>query len=337
MQFCRKGASTCVFEPMPVVISAASVVGPKEGRGPLGKLFDMIYSTTLLGESSWEKAESKMLRQAVDIALAKADLNPSQIDFLIAGDLLNQIISSTYMAREYDIPFLGIYGACATLSEGLILGSVLTSSRYARHVLVASSSHHDAAERQFRYPTEFGHQRPPTGQWTATASGAVIIGLEGKGPRIEAVTVGRVRDLGVQDPNDMGSAMAPAFVDTVWRHLSDMSREPQDYDLIVSGDLGRIGAAVAKQLLKMKGIDISAVYQDAGILIYEQLPEVGAGGSGCGCAASVFSAKLWPKLQKGEYSRVLFVATGALHSPVSCQQGESIPSVAHAVSISACK
>ncbi|HHY12515.1 MAG TPA: stage V sporulation protein AD, partial [Firmicutes bacterium] len=251
---------------MPVVVSAAAVVGPREGQGPLGDLFDMVYSTTLLGENSWEKAESKMLRQAVDLALAKAKIDQSQVDFLIAGDLLNQIISSGYMAREYDIPFLGIYGACATMSEGLGLASFLTAGRYARYAVVASSSHHDAAERQFRYPTEFGHQRPPTGQWTATAAGAVVVAARGEGPRIEAVTTGRVLDLGISDPNDMGSAMAPAFADTVWRHLLDMSRKPGDYDLVISGDLGRVGSQVGRSLLRNKGITIDEIHQDAGIL-----------------------------------------------------------------------
>jgi stage V sporulation protein AD len=333
LQFHRRGTSTCVFEDMPVVVSAAAVVGPREGKGPLGDTFDMVYSTTLLGETSWEKAESKMLRQAVDLALAKAGLEESDVDFLIAGDLLNQIISSAYMAREYDIPFLGIYGACATMSEGMGLGSFLVGGRFARYVLVASSSHHDAAERQFRYPTEFGHQRPPTGQWTATAAGAVVLGAQGKGPRIESVTIGRVQDYGVTEPNDMGSAMAPGFADTVWRHLQDMARQPEDYDLILSGDLGRIGSVVGRQLLRKKGIVIDEIHQDAGVILYDPSPEVGAGGSGCGCVASVFAGKVWKELYEGQYKRVLLVATGALHSPTACQQGESIPCVAHAVSI----
>ncbi|MGI6660863.1 MAG: stage V sporulation protein AD [Bacillota bacterium] len=333
MEFHRRGTSTCVFKEMPVVVSAAAVVGPREGKGPLGDLFDMVYSNTLFGESSWEKAESKMLRQAVDLALAKAKLDETQVDFLIAGDLLNQIISSAYMAREYDIPFLGIYGACATISEGMGLGSMLIAGRFARQVVVASSSHHDAAERQFRYPTEFGHQRPPTGQWTATAAGAVVLGAKGKGPRVEAVTIGRVQDLGVVEPNDMGSAMAPGFADTVWRHLQDMGRKPEDYDLVVSGDLGRVGSLISRQLLRDKGIVIDEIHQDAGVMLYDPSPEVGSGGSGCGCVASVFSGKLWKELYNKQYERILVVATGALHSPTSCQQGESIPCVAHAVSI----
>jgi stage V sporulation protein AD len=333
LKFHRQGTSTCVFGERPVVVSAAAVVGPREGQGPLGHLFDMVYSTTLLEEASWEKAESKMLRQAVDLALAKAGVEQSQVDFIIAGDLLNQIISSGYMAREYDIPFLGIYGACATMSEGLGLASFLTAGRFARYAIVASSSHHDAAERQFRYPTEFGHQRPPTSQWTATAAGAVLVGAKGQGPMIEAVTIGKVQDLGIPDANDMGSAMAPAFADTVWRHLQDMSTKPEDYDLVLSGDLGRIGSEVGRHLLREKGVVIDHVHQDAGLLLYETTPEIGAGGSGCGCAAGVFSSKIWRELRNKQLNRVLLVATGALHSPTACQQGESIPSIAHAVSI----
>lgn len=333
MEFHRRGNSTCVFPQMPVVKSVASVVGPREGQGPLGSLFDMVYSDTLFGETSWEKAETRMLRQAMDLALAKASLDQTQIDFLLAGDLLNQIISSSYMAREYDIPYVGLYGACATMCEGLAVASLLVSGGFARNVAVASSSHHDTAERQYRYPTEFGYQRVPTSQWTATAAGAAIVGAAGTGPRIEAVTIGRVQDVGIIDPNDMGSAMAPAFADTVWRHLSDMSRKPEDYDLVLSGDLGKVGVSIARWLLRQKGIVLDTVHQDAGLLLYEMKPEIGAGGSGCGCIASVFAAKFWPELFNGTLSRILLVATGALHSPTSCQQGESIPSIAHAVAI----
>ncbi|HHW17958.1 MAG TPA: stage V sporulation protein AD [Firmicutes bacterium] len=318
---------------MPVVVAAASVVGPREGEGPLGRLFDMVYNDTLFQETSWEKAETRMLRQALDLALAKAGIDQTQVDFLLAGDLLNQIISSSYMAREYDIPYVGLYGACATMAEGLALGSLLVGGRFARYVAVASSSHHDTAERQYRYPTEFGYQRVPTSQWTATAAGAVIIAAKGAGPRVEAVTVGRVQDYGVIDPNDMGSAMAPAFADTVWRHLQDMSRKPDDYDLILSGDLGKIGVGISHRLLLQKGIDIESRHQDSGLLLYEMKPEIGAGASGCGCIASVFTAKFWPDLMAGKIKRMLLVATGALHSPTSCQQGESIPSIAHAVAL----
>jgi stage V sporulation protein AD len=329
----RQGTSTVVFEEMPFILSVGSVVGPREGMGPLGPLFDLVYDNTLAGETSWEKGESRMLRQALELSLAKARLTDTDIDFLLAGDLLNQIVSSTFMARNHHIPFIGLYGACATMALGFCLASMLVEGGFARRAAVASSSHHDTAERQYRYPAEYGSQRVPTSQWTVTGAGAAVVSREGPGPRIEAITVGRVQDLGITDANDMGSAMAPAFADTVWRHLSDTARRPEDYDLILSGDLGRVGSQVARHLLQGKSIDLVGVHQDAGLLIYGDDPDICSGASGCGCFASVFAAKTWPELVSGKIKRVLAVATGALHSPTTCQQGESIPSVAHAVSI----
>ncbi len=333
MSLNRIGTSTCVFPEMPVVVSVGSVVGPREGHGPLGTLFDLVYHDTLAGEVTWERAEARMLKQAGDIALSKAGLADDGVDFLLSGDLLNQIVSSSYVAREHDIPYLGLYGACSTMGEGLSMAAFLVQGKFARNVLVCSSSHHDTAERQYRYPTEFGYQRVPASQWTVTAAGAAVVASGGPGPRIEAVTVGRVQDYGIADANDMGSAMAPAFADTVWRHLSDMSRKPQDYDLIFSGDLGQIGSSVAHALLKQKGIDVQPVHKDTALMIYELKPEICSGASGCGCVASVFAAKIWADLRSGALGRVLLVPTGALHSPTTCQQGESIPCVAHAVSL----
>lgn len=329
----RRGSSTCVFREMPVIVSAAAVCGPKEGKGPLGPGFDLIYKDTLAGENSWEKAESRMARQAVEIALAKASLSNNDVDFLFAGDLLNQITASGFMGRELNIPFLGIYGACSTMIEGMGLAAALVAGGFARRAVAAASSHHDTAERQYRYPTEFGYQRASTSQWTVTGAGAAVLANEGSGPRIESFTAGRIQDYGIIDPNDMGSAMAPAFVDTLCRHLEDMSRGPQDYDLILSGDLGRIGSTVARHLLKEKGIDLTGVHEDSGLLVYEMTPEICSGASGCGCIATVFAAKVWKELSAGKLKRVLLIATGALHSPTTCQQNESIPSVAHAVSV----
>jgi len=329
----RVGTSTCLFPEMPVITATGSVVGPREGQGPLGSLFDLAYRDTAAGETSWERGETRMLRQAVDIAMAKAGIADADVDFLLAGDLLNQIVSSSYAARDHDVPYLGLYGACSTMGEGLALAAFLVAGGFARNVVVCSSSHHDTAERQYRYPTEFGYQRVPTSQWTVTAAGAAVVGLSGRGPRIEAATVGRVQDFGVSDANDMGSAMAPAFADTVWRHLQDMSRKPEDYDIIFSGDLGRVGSAIADDLLGKKGLDIKALHRDTALMIYEMKPEVSSGASGCGCAASVFAAKIWADLASGALRRALLVPTGALHSPITCQQGESIPCVAHAVSL----
>lgn len=333
MRFSRRGNSTVVFPVRPVVRSSACVVGPREGRGPLREGFDLIHQDTLAGRTSWEKAESLMLRQSLDIALAKAGLDESEVDFLLAGDLLNQIISANFMAREFDMPFLGLYGACSTMAEGMAIAGMLVAGGFARNAALAVSSHHDTAERQYRYPTEFAYMRTPTSQWTVTAACSTVIGVTGDGPLIEAVTVGRVQDNGVTDPNDMGSAMAPAFSDTVWRHLRDMDRNPEDYDLILSGDLGKIGSALARELLRGKGMDIEERHKDAGLMIYEESPEIAAGGSGCACSAAVFSALVVPAMRKRLWKRVLLVATGALHSPTTCQQGESIPSVAHAVSL----
>lgn len=329
----RRGTSTCVFPNMPVIVSAASVVGPREGKGPLGPLFDLVCGDTLCGEVSWEKAETKMLRQATDLAVAKAGLQDAEIDFFLAGDLLNQIISSSFTARDKDIPFLGLYGACSTIGEAMAIGSFLIHGGFASNVLVASSSHHDTAERQYRYPTEFGYQRVPSSQWTVTAAAALVLSSQGEGPKVEAVTVGRVLDFGITDANDMGSAMAPAFADTVWRHLSDLGRTPDDYDAIFSGDLGRVGSKAALHLLKQRGIDLSRVHEDTGLMIYNMEPEICSGASGCGCVASVFAAKIYPELKSGQMKRVLLVPTGALHSPTTCQQDESIPSIAHAISL----
>jgi stage V sporulation protein AD len=329
----RRGKSTCVFGEMPFIASTASVVGPREGQGPLGTGFDVVYKDTLAGESSWEKSESRMIRQAVDIALAKVSLTDDDVDFLLAGDLLNQITASGFMGRDHDIPFLGLYGACSTMMEGLGLGGALVAGGFARKIVATASSHHDTAERQYRYPSEYGYQRSPTSQWTVTGAGAALVSNEGPGPRIESFTAGRIQDHGIIDPNDMGSAMAPAFVDTLSRHLQDMERTPKDYDLILSGDLGRIGSIVTRHLLKEKGIDVTGVHQDAGLLIYEMTPDICSGASGCGCIATVFAAKVWKEINSGKLGRVLLVATGALHSPTTCQQNESIPSIAHAVSV----
>lgn len=329
----RTGKATIVFSQMPVVLSTASVVGTREGKGPLGELFDVVYDDTTCGETSWEKAESKMLRQAIDVAIARANLAEDQIHVLLAGDLLNQIISAAYAAREYSIPFLGLYGACATFAEAMSMASMVVAGGFADNACIASSSHHDTAERQYRYPTEFGYQRVPTGQWTATAAGAAVLSRSGTGPMVEAVTIGTVQDYGIVDPNDMGSAMAPAFADTVFTHLSDLKRAPEYYDLILSGDLGIVGSEIAMRLLQKKGMNARRVHKDSGLLIYQMREEIGAGASGCGCIASVFCAKIFRELRSGALKRVLIVATGALHSPTSVQQGESIPTIAHAVSL----
>lgn len=277
-------------------------------------------------------AESKMVEEAVDLALLKAGLERSGLDFLLAGDLLNQIIAASFAARTIDVPFLGLYGACSTIAEAMALGAVLIDGGYATRVCAVSSSHHDTAERQYRFPTEFGAQRPPTAQWTVTAAGAVILGPPGAGKlQITHATIGRVVDQGIRNPFDMGAAMAPAAADTIAAHFKDTGRQPEAYDLVATGDLAAIGHPLAAELLEERGWDLDGRFIDCGQMIYDETQDAHAGGSGCGCSASVFAGYLARNLAEGKFKRILFVATGALHSPTTCQQGETIPCVAHAV------
>ncbi len=306
-----------------------------EGKGPLGQTFDEIWSDSLNREKSWERAESKLLESAMNGAVKQSGVLDSEIDFMLAGDLLNQIISANFAARQLGLPFIGIYGACSTMALGLGLGSMLLDGGFARHVLVGVSSHHDTAERQYRLPTEQGSQRSMSAQWTVTGAGGVVLGRSGTGPRVTAVTIGRVVDYGENDVNNMGVAMAPAVADTILNHMQDMKRKPQDYDLIASGDLGSIGLALAHEVLKKSGVAVGQEYTDCGVLVYDQSQDVHAGGSGCGCSAVVFAGHILQRMRAGELKRVLLVGSGSLHSPISNQQGESIPCIGHAVAIEA--
>lgn len=328
----HKKGQTLFFANPPVVIGTASVVGPREGAGPLSGWFDIIKPDRLLGQKSWEQAESKMVEEAVELALTKAALKRSQIDFLLAGDLLNQIIASSFAARTINVPFFGLYGACSTMAEALALACALVDGGFASNVCAVSSSHHDTAERQFRFPTEFGAQRPPSAQWTATAAGAAVVARSGKAMfRVTQATIGRVVDYGRKNPFDLGSAMAPAAADTIAAHFKDSARKPEDYDLVVTGDLAMVGQSLAEELLEEKGLDLDGRFVDCGRLLYDDTQDAHAGGSGCGCSASVFAGYLAKNLEQGKFKRILLVATGALHSPCSYQQGESIPCIAHAV------
>ncbi len=331
----RTGKQTLCFESPVVLAHVASVVGRKEGEGPLGADFDIVKRDSTMGEKSFEKAEARMLEEACKLALAKGELATGDIDVLVAGDLLNQIISANYVARTLSIPFLGLYGACSTLAEGLAVAAVLVDGGYAQRALVATSSHHDSAERQYRYPTEFGGQRPPAAQWTVTGSGAVVLESTGNGPRVTRATIGSVFDMGIRDANNMGAAMAPAAASTVEAHFRDTVRRPDYYDAIVTGDLGIVGKRILQQLLDQKGIRLGSRHLDCGVMIYDTEQDTHAGGSGCGCSATVFCAHIMKKMKRGELKRVLLVATGALHSPCAVQQGESIPGIAHAVAIEA--
>lgn len=329
----KLGAQTVKFRNPPSIIATATVVGPVEGKGPLRSYFDLILSDFKFQEKSWEKAEKKMLKEAVEMAIKKSGVPSDKIEYFIAGDLLNQIISASFAARELGYPFLGIYGACSTVAEGLGIGAMIVDGGCADNIVVGTSSHFCSAERQYRYPLELGNQRPPSAQRTVTGAGAAVISTKNQNPRITYVTTGKVIDMGAVDPNDMGSAMAPAAVDTIIMHLEDSKRSPDDYDLIVTGDLASIGKDIAQKLLMQKGIDVSNRYTDCGLLIYSPEQDVHAGGSGCACAAVVTFGYILSEMQKGKYNKILLVATGALLSSTSVQQGETIPCIAHAVSI----
>ncbi|KAB3531477.1 stage V sporulation protein AD [Alkaliphilus serpentinus] len=330
----RIGTQTIKFVNPPLLISTASIVGPKEGEGPLGEYFDKVLSDDLFQEVSWEKAESKMTKEAISLATNKAQLKIPDIQYLLGGDLLNQLIATTYAARDLQIPFLGLYGACSTMAESLALGGILIDGGFADRVVAATSSHFSSAERQFRFPLELGNQRPLTAQWTVTGAGAVILSEKGKGPTITHVTTGKVLDYGIADASNMGAAMAPAAASTIVSHFSDTGFKPEDYDLIITGDLGIYGGEIAIELVRNRGLDIMKNYSDCGIEIFNgKKQDTHAGGSGCGCSAVVFCGYLYKKLVEKKYRKILLVSTGALFSPLSLQQGESIPSIAHAVTI----
>lgn len=332
----RLGRSTFRTDDPPSALGFAAAGGKKEGEGPLGGEFDLLNTDTSFGEETWEKAESRLQLDAVRKALEKAALSPKEIDLIFAGDLLNQCVGSTYGLRALEIPFLGVYGACSTMAESLCLASLFVDSRLAERAVAVTSSHFCSAERQFRFPLEYGGQRPLTAQWTATAAGAVIVG-RGNGPYIREVTVGTITDLGITDMNNMGAAMAPAAASTFATFFKDTGTRPEDYDRIFTGDLGKVGSMLLLELLQEEGYDLSRNHEDCGLLLYSPEQDVHAGGSGCGCSASVLCAHILPRLRKGEYKEVLFAATGALMSPTLVQQGESIPGIAHLIHFSSKK
>lgn len=317
---------------LPVMIeSFGSVVGKKESEGPLGSCFDEVVEDSHFGRSTWEQAESRFQQEAVSLAVRKAGLVKEDLDVILSGDLINQCIGSTYGLRELDVPFLGIYGACSTMAEGLLLASVLVESGCAKRAAAVTSSHFSTAERQFRAPLSYGGQRTPTAQWTCTAAGAVIVSDAGK-VRISGGCIGRIADMGITDISNMGSAMAPAAAETIRRYLNATHTSPEDYDCIVTGDLGIVGSTLLRDFLMKQGIDISARHCDCGAMIFDnETQDTHCGGSGCGCSASVLSGYFLPKLESGELKNILFAATGALMSPMSLQQGESIPAIAHLI------
>ena len=319
----------------PTIAGHACVVGKKEGEGPLKDSFDRIFEDSYLGESSWEKAESAMQKQAFSLACSKASIEPSDVDYLFAGDLLNQCTASAFSMRDADIPFFGLYGACSTMAESLSLAALMLDGGFADITAAVTSSHFCSAERQFRFPLEYGGQRTPTAQWTATSAGSIILRSCGSGPYVTHVTTGKIVDAGITDGNNMGAAMAPAAYDTLSRHFKDTGRSPDYYDLIVTGDLGKVGHSVVLDFFRDDGMDISGIYNDCGLMLFDcNSQDVHAGASGCGCSAGVLCGHILNGMENGTYKNVLFAATGALMSPTSSGQGESIPGICHAVAIS---
>ena len=332
----RIGLQTIQLPSRPAICGCAACVGPKEGQGPLGHCFDHVAKDEMNGQETFELAEKELYLEAIRRAVQKGGSGMERIQFLLGGDLLNQIITASFSARELGIPFIGLYGACSTMAESLALGGMLLDGGHADEVICAASSHFCTAERQYRYPLEFGAQRPPTAQWTVTGAGASLLSTRPNAPvlaRMTQVCIGRVVDLGVTDANNMGAAMAPAAADTLLAFFADTQTSPDEYDLIITGDLGQIGHDLLLQLMREQRCPLPHDrYTDCGLMIFDRkTQDVHAGGSGCGCSASVLNGHLLPMLQCGELRRILFMATGALMSLTSSQQGESIPGVAHAV------
>ncbi len=330
----QKGTASIEFELPPRIIESSSVVGKKESEGPLGNEFDYVNEDATFGKDTWEEAESEMQRIAVKIALQKARLKEDNIRYLFAGDLLGQCIATSFGIMSYQRPMFGLYGACSTMGESLSLGAMTINAGYADYAACVTSSHFGGAEKQFRYPLEYGNQRPLSATWTVTGSGAVILGEKGGFAMIKGITTGKIVDYGVKDSMNMGAAMAPAAADTIWNNFIDFNIDADYYDKIITGDLGYVGQKALIDLLKEKGFDISNKHTDCGILMYDsETQDTHSGGSGCGCSATVLSALILKNIKKGKWNRVLFVPTGALLSTVSFNEGQNVPGIAHAVMI----
>lgn len=331
----RLGEQTVILPSRPKIVAGASIAGPKEGQGPLGTMFDQVIEKDDFGEETWEKAECKLFLTAVRACLAKGGVNEKNVNYLLGGDLLNQIMSASIAARELGIPFVGLYGACSTMSESLGLGAMLIDGGFAKTIACAASSHFCTAERQYRFPLEYGGQRTPTAQWTVTGAGATLLSSDKNSAAIACVThvtMGRVVDMGIKDANNMGAAMAPAAAATIAAHFRDTGRSAADYDLIVTGDLGRVGHDALVEIMEGKGLPLNKkTYMDCGLQVFDANQDVHAGGSGCGCAAVTLNSLLLKRFAEGSLNRVLFLATGALLSTTSSQQGNSIPGIAHAI------
>ena len=332
----HRGKQSILFPHMPSIHSYAAVVGKKESDGPLSEYFDHTSQDTYFGQKTWEKAENRMQQLALQTALEKGRLQSSDLDVVFSGDLLNQCIGSSFGLRDFGIPFFGLYGACSTMGESLSLASLLIDGGFARRAAAMTSSHFCTAERQYRMPVPYGSQRTPTAQWTATAAGCTILEEKGQGPYVTHVICGRIVDKGITDANNMGAAMAPAAYDTLSAFFRDTETGPKDYDLILTGDLGELGHDIVRDFFQRDGVDLGDRYQDCGLLLYDrEAQDMHAGASGCGCSAAVLNGYVLPGLRAGKWRRVLFAPTGALLSPTTSFQGESVPGICHAVCLSA--
>ena len=331
----RVGKRTIALAHPPSVLSFANIGGRQEGDGPLAAYFDELSDDSFFGEKTWEKGESAMQKKVLQRALDRARLKPADLDYILAGDLLNQCIGSSFGLRDFGIPFYGLYGACSTMGESLSRAALLIDGGFARRAAALTSSHFCTAERQYRMPVPYGSQRTPTAQWTATASGCTILADDGPGPYVTHVTCGKIVDRGVADANNMGAAMAPAAYDTLSAFFRDTKTTPDDYDLVITGDLGEVGHAIVRDFFAKDGIQLGNNFQDCGLLLYDrQNQDMHAGASGCGCSASVLNGYLLGGMRERKWTRIVFAPTGALLSPTSSFQGESIPGICHAVCLS---
>ncbi len=326
---------TVIMETLPSIVSSGTAVGRMEGEGPLGSCFDYVSEDSGFGENTWEKAESRLQQHAFEQALLRGSIAESDISFVFAGDLLNQCTGSAYSMRNNGLRFVGMYGACSTMAETLCMAAIFADNSVGTLCAALTSSHFCSAERQFRFPETYGGQRPPTAQWTATASGCAVVGAHSEAPFIKVATVGTIIDMGIKDANNMGAAMAPAAYDTLKTHFANTETQPGNYDLILTGDLGYVGSEILRDLFLQDGVTLGDRYNDCGLMIFDrEKQDVHAGGSGCGCSAAVLCGHILPRVKKGELKNVLFAATGALMSPTLVQQGESIPGISHCVHIS---
>lgn len=331
------GKQSIEFDRAPYVISAGSVVGKKEGEGPLGNYFDLMEEENLFGQNTWEEAESEMQKEACLMALGKAQIEPKDVRYLFGGDLLRQGIATSMGLEGLHIPLFGLYGACSTSGEAIALASMSVAAGYGEYLLAVTSSHFGSAEKEFRFPLAYANQRPRSSQWTVTGSGAFLIGTQKSHVRVAGVTVGKIVDYGLKDSQNMGACMAPAACDTIYQNFKDFGRSEKDYDYIFTGDLGYVGQEILLDLLEEKKIDLHEKHRDCGILMYDaESQHTNSGGSGCGCAATTLAAYILPKIQKGEWKRILFVPTGALMSTVSYNEGQSVPGIAHGIVLEHC-